>query len=377
MARRLVFSFLDTGLLYRAATLAAIGASDERAVAAAVGRALIMVTARPGGSATITLDGQDVDGSLRSPEVDRSVSFVSAIPEVREQLAAEQQRFAETGDVVMVGRDIGTVVLPDAEIKIYLTASAETRARRRHEEHVAASNPSRYDEVLSELRKRDRIDSGRRTSPLRPAEDAHILHTDDMTLEKVVDRMAETRRGGAMTGQWIFPIANVLFKGSMGIFADYKVVGRENIPTDGPLIVVPNHLANIDPAIVASALNRPPLFMAKKELFSNPMMRFLLAGYGVHPLDRTGADLAALNWAKSQLVERGRAMILFPEGTRSRNQILQSGKPGVAHLASITDAPVVPFGLTGTSRLQGIVGVVRPTGRAKVEYRRAVQDCPG
>ena len=169
-----------------------------------------------------------------------------------------------------------------------------------------------------------------------------------------------------MTGQWIFPIANVLFKSSMGIFADYKVVGKENIPTSGRLIVVSNHLANIDPAIVGSALNRSPLFMAKKELFSNPMMRFLLAGYGVHPLDRTGADLAALNWAKSQLVDRDRAIILFPEGTRSRNQVLQPGKPGVAHLASITDAPVVPFGLTGTSKLQGIVGVVRPTGRLRL-----------
>ena len=165
-----------------------------------------------------------------------------------------------------------------------------------------------------------------------------------------------------MTGQWIFPIANVIFKSSMGIFADYSVIGRENIPTRGPLIVVSNHLANIDPAIVASALNRPPLFMAKKELFSNPFMRFLLSGYGVHPLDRTGADLRALNRAKSQLTVEGRVIILFPEGTRSRNQILQSGKPGVAHLASITGAPIVPFGLAGTSKLQGIVGVLRPTG---------------
>lgn len=191
LARRLGFSFLDTGLMYRAATLAAIGARDERAVVSAVGRARIVVTARPGGSAMITLDGQNVDSSLRSPEVDRGVSFVSAIPVVREQLVAEQQRFAETGDVVMVGRDIGTVVLPDAEIKIYLTASAETRARRRHEERIAASKVSRYDEVLLDLRERDRIDTGRRTSPLRPAEDAHILHTDDMTLEKVVDRMVK------------------------------------------------------------------------------------------------------------------------------------------------------------------------------------------
>ena len=151
-----------------------------------------MVTARPGGSATITLDGQNVDGSLRSPEVDRSVSFVSAIREVREQLAAEQQRFAETGDVVMVGRDIGTVVLPDAEVKIYLTASAETRAHRRHEEHIAASKPAPDTmRCCRSCAERDRIDSGRRTSPLRPAEDAHILHTDDMTLEKVVDRMAK------------------------------------------------------------------------------------------------------------------------------------------------------------------------------------------
>ena len=106
-----------------------------------------------------------------------------------------------------------------------------------------------------------------------------------------------------MTKQWIFPIANFLFKGSMGIFADYKAAGKENIPTSGPLIVVSNHLATVDPAVVASALSRSPLFMAKKELFSNPVMRFLLAGYGVHPLDRTGADLAALNWAKSQLVD--------------------------------------------------------------------------
>ena len=180
-----------------------------------------------------------------------------------------------------------------------------------------------------------------------------------------------------MTGQWIFPIANVIFKGSMGIFADYSVVGRENIPTRGPLIVVSNHLANIDPAIVASALNRPPLFMAKKELFSNPIMRFLLAGYGVHPLDRTGADLRALNRAKSQLTVEGRVIILFPEGTRSRNQILQSGKPGVAHLASITGAPIVPFGLAGTSKLQGIVGVLRPTGKLTLNIGapfRIVQD---
>ena len=191
LARRLGFSFLDTGLMYRAATLAAIGLTDERAVTAAVRRTRIELAPRLGRPAGILLDGRDVGGRLRESEVDRGVSFVSAIPEVRERLVAEQRRFAQTGDVVLVGRDIGTVVLPGADVKIYLTASAGTRARRRHEERIAAAHPSSYDEVLSELRERDRIDSGRAMSPLQPAEDAHILDTDSMKLEEVVDRMAK------------------------------------------------------------------------------------------------------------------------------------------------------------------------------------------
>ena len=176
--------------MYRAAALAAIGLTEESNVASTVEQSHIELAARSGRPAGIMLDGKDVGGRLREPEVERSVSFVSAIPAVRDLLVAEQQRFAEAGDVVLAGRDIGTVVLPDAHVKIFLTATAETRARRRHEERIAASQESSYDEVLSELRERDRIDSGRRTSPLRPAEDACILHTDGLTLEEVVDRMA-------------------------------------------------------------------------------------------------------------------------------------------------------------------------------------------
>ena len=180
-----------------------------------------------------------------------------------------------------------------------------------------------------------------------------------------------------MTKQWIFPIANFLFKGSMGIFADYKAAGKENIPTSGPLIVVSNHLATVDPAVVASALSRSPLFMAKKELFSNPVMRFLLAGYGVHPLDRTGADLAALNWAKSQLVDNDRAVILFPEGTRSRSQVTAvrqagCGPPGLDHGCDRGAVRYIRYREAEGRHRSG-----QADRNAQAEHRRTVQDRPG
>ncbi len=193
LAARLGYRFLDTGLMYRAVTLAALDGhvpmGDPAALEALAARSDIRLDTAPGGGAGILLNGKDVTARLRSPEVDRSVSIVSAVPGVRAVLVEKQRQIASGGDIVMAGRDIGTVVLRDAELKIFLDASGQTRARRRYEELRASGGTVKYDDVLAGLTRRDGLDSSRPASPLIPAADARLVDSDGLTLEQVVDCM--------------------------------------------------------------------------------------------------------------------------------------------------------------------------------------------
>ena len=138
------------------------------------------------------LDGEDVSEHIRGDEVTRAVSAVSAVPAVRSRLVQRQRELVEgPGTVVVEGRDIGTVVLPQADVKVFLTASAETRAKRRNDQNVAAGLPDDYETVLADVRRRDHLDSTRKVSPLRAAEDAVIVDTSDMTQSQVIARLHE------------------------------------------------------------------------------------------------------------------------------------------------------------------------------------------
>jgi cytidylate kinase len=201
VARRLGMRFFDTGLTYRAMTLAAlergVRVDDPSALAHLAAHVQIDVRDGAGAETRILVDGQDVTDELRSVEIDGSVSAVSAVPAVRRRMVEVQRAIAATGSIVMAGRDIGTVVVPDADLKVFLTAGDETRARRRYEEMGSHSDASSYAEVLDGLRRRDRIDSEREASPLRPARGARIVDTDAMTLEEVVTAVCEMA-GAAM-----------------------------------------------------------------------------------------------------------------------------------------------------------------------------------
>lgn len=168
--------------------------------------------------------------------------------------------------------------------------------------------------------------------------------------------------------QWLFPPCNIGFKTTLKWFSDYEIEGQENIPRSGPVLVASNHLANLDPAIVAATLPRPPVFLAKKELFKNVFGAFLMRGYGAHPVDRRGGDVGAMNWITRMLSSEGRIAIVFPEGTRSKTGGLLHGQPGLAHIAISTGTPIVPFALTGSECLQNPLRVVKPTAtlRAKI-----------
>lgn len=200
LARALGARYLDTGAMYRMVTLAVLRAGVAPADGEAVGRI--------GSTARLSVDddryflaGEDVSIEIRGDEVTRAVSAVSSVPAVRARLVGLQREMADgPGSVVVEGRDIGTVVLPDAPVKIFLTASAETRARRRNDQNVAAGLADDYDAVLADVRRRDHLDSTRAVSPLRAAADAVVVDTSEMTEPQVIDHLLELvqQRNGAV-----------------------------------------------------------------------------------------------------------------------------------------------------------------------------------
>lgn len=193
LAERLGFVLVDTGAMYRAVALVA----RERGVAWDDAEGLGELTAGlelrfepgEGGEPRLFVDGVDRSAAIRTPEISQGASRVSAHPPVREALLGQQRRLGERGGVVLEGRDIGTVVFPDAEVKVFLTASAETRARRRVGDLSDRGITADYAETLAEIQARDERDSTRPVAPLRPADDALLLDTSDMDLEQVVDHL--------------------------------------------------------------------------------------------------------------------------------------------------------------------------------------------
>lgn len=195
LSRHLAYLYLDTGVLYRAVTWAAldreIPIADEVAIthlAEALYIGVTPPTEADGRQYTVHVEGCDVTWAIRAPEVDAAVSPVSAYPGVREALIRRQREIAAQGRVVMVGRDIGTVVIPDAELKLFVIASAEERAHRRQLEQQAKGEHSEYDDVLANLQRRDRIDSNRQASPLKAAPDAIIFDNTNLSVEEMLQR---------------------------------------------------------------------------------------------------------------------------------------------------------------------------------------------
>ncbi len=192
LAKELQFIYVDTGALYRSVGYhmlqRGISIEDAPAVTAAL-EGLSVAIRYAEGEQRVFVNGEDVSACIRTPEVSMAASAVSAIPAVRAFLLGVQRDMAATQSVVMDGRDIGTTILPDAKVKIFLTASPEARARRRHAELLEKGTAVSYEEVLADMEKRDYDDTHRAASPLRRATDAVLVDTSENTLEEAVARM--------------------------------------------------------------------------------------------------------------------------------------------------------------------------------------------
>jgi cytidylate kinase len=202
LAESLGFLYFDTGLMYRAITWLALSRGIDVKDAAAVTRLAedVPIEVAPpsledGRPCDVVVAGHDITWEIRKPEVESNVSVVSAYTGVRKALTLQQRRIGLRGHVVMVGRDIGTVVLPDSDLKIYLDASPEERARRRYDEIINRGGKASYDDILAKMIERDRIDSTRAIAPLKPAADAIILDSDRLDADTVFEKAYDLCKG--------------------------------------------------------------------------------------------------------------------------------------------------------------------------------------
>ena len=199
-AQHMGFVYVDTGAIYRTVALhfhrLGVAVTDSEAVVRALGQMKVDLVYNDQGVQRMLLNGEDVSEAIRTPEISMFTSAVSAIPEVRAFLLEQQRELARVKDVIMDGRDIGTTVLPDATVKIYLTAAASARAKRRFLELTQKGTPVTYEEVLKDVEERDYNDSHRAVSPLRQAEDAILVDTTEMDLEQSLEELLRVIREG-------------------------------------------------------------------------------------------------------------------------------------------------------------------------------------
>lgn len=209
LARRIHAVFFDTGVIYRALALVALRHGIDPDDASSLAREALSLDLRiepasvdDGRLADVVVNGKDETWTIRTPEVDRTVSAVSAHPAVRAALLEKQRAIGRGGRVVMVGRDIGSVVMPNADLKVWLEASLDERARRRVIDLERQGMPRTFDDVRAEMQRRDEIDAGRAASPMKPAADAVIIQTDGLTIDQVVEKIValiDAKRGNGET----------------------------------------------------------------------------------------------------------------------------------------------------------------------------------
>ena len=375
--------FFDTGILYRAVAAAAlqrgVAVADEPAVTALAEKLAITVlppTVADGRTNTVLVDGVDVSLQLRTAQVDASVSVVAAYAQVRRLLTEQMRTVARTEPVVMVGRDIGTVVIPDAPLKIYLDASAEERARRRYAETVARGVPSDLAQILAGIRERDRRDRERTIAPLQAARDAHVVDSTNLTRAEVVAAIERLLQAAASPpahspapysiskkAQIFRAVAVPAVRIMYYILSRPTVRGLENVPPHGPYLITANHLSYYDPpcllvlwpylveAIGASDMMTDGRFMSR-----------MINGYSTLPAHRDAVDAQLLRTALNVL-KCGRALYIAPEGARNPSG-LGAAKPGAAYIALKANVPIVPVAITGTDR---IFPELRRGRRQKVE----------
>jgi cytidylate kinase len=368
VAKELGHRHIDTGAMYRAVALKALRAGvdpdDGDACGELAGSIQITFGKTRDGEQTVLADGEDVSRDIRSPEVTRAVSPVSAHPSVRSAMVRQQRSLAEAGGAVLEGRDIGTVVLPSAEVKIFLVASTTVRAERRLKELRESGLAVDAGKVERDIIRRDEYDSAREASPLKRAVGSVEVDTTNLTIEEQVGRIvgivretaadlaglvSKRRNPFAKKRPW-FRFGQMVARGVFRVVFGLRVDRKMKVDYEENYIYACNHVSYADPPSVGSTLPREVHFVAKSTLFENRFFGWLIRSVNAMPLRRGVFDREAVE-KSVKLLNAGGSLMIFPEGQRQFGGRLGRPKSGVGLLAVTTGVAVVPAYVRGTDRL--------------------------
>jgi cytidylate kinase len=377
VAKCLGMRYLDTGAMYRAVTLLALEAGlvpDRIGEAGALAAATtIRLEERSHDLSRVFVDGREVTDEIRGPLVTANVSAVSAEPTVRAVLSDLQRAEAAKGNVLLEGRDMGTVVCPQADLKIFLTATVEERARRRQLQLKAKGITQSLDELIATIEARDAYDSGRDLAPLRKADDAIEIDTTGLTIEQVIAAVcaqAALRCAAplepamrAPVVKWTLsrmvrsPLDTLLYRFAYSFLPPLwraafrmRITGTEHIPTQGPVLLACNHRSNLDPFFLGVSTPRQIHFMAKAELWKVKALGRVITAFGAFPVYRGQADRAAVRRGL-EILEEGAVLGMFPEGHRQRQGGFGDINPGVALFALREGVTTIPVVMEGTEKI--------------------------
>jgi cytidylate kinase len=355
LSKRLGLLYVDSGAMYRAVTFEALRsglALEDEAALGRLARGMDLRLESGDGGTRVYINGEVFGNEIRTPEVSRLTSQVTAnVHAVREALVASQRRMGRKGGVVMEGRDIGTVVFPEADLKIYYEVSVEERTKRRIADFQARGIPFDEASVRADIERRDVEDKGRSWGALKRAPDAVFLSGDGRSVDTLVEEIASSWIQESEQF-WAYNLARRIFGSLLHLFCGFEIYNRDYVPRRGPLILVSNHESYMDPVVVGCASPRRPVrFMARDTLWKSKIIGNFNDAVGTFPVKRGGADRQA--WKRfSDIVAKGGQVCFFPEGTRSPDGKLQPANPGSGILLHrCRGAVVLPVRVQGTHKV--------------------------